>query len=125
MKIQKIRKMGKSGGSLRPWLSQEPQLETTSISGVFFALKLFSFCSNDFFSKFYRLIQVPRRSINFGLRNIIQHVSRLPNADQGTPYGSGAQGQGLRIPGYPGPIKKFILLRTLFFEVLMVNVTPN
>ena len=116
LKIQKIRKIGRSGGSLRPWLSQEPQSKTMRIFGVFFALKLFLFCSNDFFSKFYRLIQVPRRSTNFGLINIIQHVSRLPNAGQGTPQGPGSPGQGLRIPGYPGQIKNFSFCLGHFFS---------
>ena len=126
LKILKIRKMGRSGGSLRPWLSQESQLETTSISGVLLALKLFSFCSNDFFSKFYRLIQVPRRSINFGLRNIIQHVSRLPNAGQGTPQGLGSPGQGLEDPRLSWANKNiFILFKGLLFKVMLVNISPT
>ena len=102
------------------------QSKTMRIFGVFFALKLFSFCSNDFFSKFYRLIQVPRRSINFGLINIIQHVSRLPNAGQGTPQGPGSPGQGLEDPRLSWANKNiFILFKGLLFKVMLVNISPT
>ena len=125
LKILKIIKNGWSGWSLRPWLSKEPQSKTMRIFGVFFALKLFSFCSNDFFSKFYRLIQVPRRSTNFGIINIIQHVSRLTNAGQGTRHGLGSPGQGLEDSRISWAKKNiFILFKKLLFKVMLVNISP-